>query len=397
MNPHIEQLHSYPFEKLALLKAGITPPAHLPHIALSIGEPKHEPPAFALEAIANNLELLRQYPVTSGTEELRQACAQWCEQRFDLPNNSVKIANVLSVNGTREALFAFAQAVVDNTQESPVIISPNPFYQIYEGAALLAGAEPYYLNCREESGYLPNLDEVPEEIWLRCQLLYLCTPGNPTGAIAPLDYLVKLIELSDRYNFVIASDECYSEIYFDYKPAGVLQACASMGRMDFKNCVIFQSLSKRSNLPGLRSGFVAGDAAIIAKFLKYRTYHGCAMPMVAQKASAMAWQDESHVEQNRDAYRQKFSQVLPLLQTAYDVQMPDAAFFFWLKTPIDDQEFAQRLFAEQNVTVLPGSYLARESNGVNPGTNYVRIAMVADLDECVEAAQRLVNFAKTLQ
>jgi N-succinyldiaminopimelate aminotransferase len=303
---------------------------------------------------------------------------------------------VLPVAGTREALFAFAQAVVDRT-ENPLVLSPNPFYQIYEGAALLAGAEPWFLNTSAENDFLPNLDAVPEEVWQRCQLIYLCTPGNPTGAVAGIDYLQKLINLADEHDFIIASDECYSELYFDSKPPGLLQAAAQMGRTDYRRCVVFHSLSKRSNLPGLRSGFVAGDAGVLADFLKYRTYHGCALPPHTQAASIAAWNDEAHVESNRELYRQKFTTVLEILQPVMAVERPDAGFYLWAESaPLSDTEFAQQLFAQQNVMVLPGSYLSREAHGINPGSGRVRMALVAELDECIEAAQRIRDFVTSL-
>jgi N-succinyldiaminopimelate aminotransferase len=303
---------------------------------------------------------------------------------------------VLPVAGTREALFAFAQAVVDRSQDA-LVLSPNPFYQIYEGAALLAGAEPYFLNTSAENGFLPELDAVPAEMWQRCQLIYLCTPGNPTGAVAGIDYLQKLIRLADEHDFIIASDECYSELYFDAPPPGLLQAAAAMGRIDYKRCVVFHSLSKRSNLPGLRSGFVAGDAEVLAGFLKYRTYQGCALPAHTQAASISAWSDESHVATNRELYRQKFDAVLAILQPVMKVERPDAGFYLWAESaPLSDSDFAQQLFAQQNVTVLPGSYLSRDAHGINPGAGRVRMALVAELDECIEAAERIRDFITSL-
>jgi N-succinyldiaminopimelate aminotransferase len=304
---------------------------------------------------------------------------------------------VLPVAGTREALFAFAQAVVDRSTK-PLVLSPNPFYQIYEGAALLAGAEPWFLNTTAENGFLPDLDAVPAEVWQRCQLIYLCTPGNPTGAVADVAYLQQLIGLADEHDFVIASDECYSELYFDEAtpPPGLLQAAAAMGRSDYQRCVVFHSLSKRSNLPGLRSGFVAGDAEVLARFLKYRTYHGCALPPPTQAASIAAWNDEAHVQANRDLYRQKFDAVLAILKPVLKVERPDAGFYLWPETPISDIDFAQQLFAQQHVTVLPGSYLSRDAHGGNPGAGRVRMALVAELDECIEAAERIRRFVEGL-
>ena len=399
MNPDLQQLHPYPFEKLAALKAAVSAPAHLTHIALSIGEPKHEPPRFVLQTLVDNLAALSQYPTTKGLPELRQAIATWATQRFHLkPGSFDAEKHVLPVNGTREALFAFAQALVDRGQSAPLVVSPNPFYQIYEGAAILSGAEPFFLNCTPQNDFIPDFDAVDPDVWRRCQVLFICSPGNPTGAVMSSAQLKKLIALADQYDFVIASDECYSELYYDEQqpPAGLLQACAELGRHDFARCVVFHSLSKRSNLPGLRSGFVGGDADILKKFLLYRTYHGCAMPVPTQLASVAAWKDEEHVRANRTAYRQKFEAVLDILEGALDVSMPDASFYLWPKTPTRGEDFAQQLFAQQNVTVLPGSYLARMCDGLNPGEDYVRMALVAPLTECIEAAQRIKAFVNSL-
>lgn len=397
MNRDLDRLQPYPFEKLNALKAGLTPPSHLAHIALSIGEPKHEPPAFVLQTLVDNLPRLVNYPSSKGLPELRQAIARWLTQRFHLRSGTVDAEqHVLPVNGTREALFAFAQAVIDRDPNSvPLIVSPNPFYQIYEGAAFLAGAEPYFLNCHQDNRYLPDFDAVPAEVWQRCQLLFLCSPGNPTGAVVDTATLKNLIALADEHDFIIASDECYSELYFDEEqpPVGLLQACAELGRDDFRRCVVFHSLSKRSNLPGLRSGFVAGDAGVLNKFLLYRTYHGCAMSVPNQLASVTAWQDEAHVKANRDAYRAKFDAVLNTLDGLLEVQRPDASFYLWAKTgTLSDLEFARRLYAEQNITVLPGRYIAREADGINPGENHVRMALVATVAECEEAAARIKQF-----
>jgi N-succinyldiaminopimelate aminotransferase len=397
MNPDLDRLQPYPFEKLNRLKDGVTPAAG-EHIALSIGEPKHQPPGFVVEELITHLHGLANYPLTRGRDELRQAIADWLTRRFSLPEGSLDAGrHILPVAGTREALFAFAQAVVDRSA-NPLVLSPNPFYQIYEGAALLAGAEPWFLNTTAATGFLPDLDAVPTEVWQRCQLIYLCTPGNPTGAVADVAYLQKLIRLADAHDFIIASDECYSELYFDESapPAGLLQAAATMGRSDYRRCVVFHSLSKRSNLPGLRSGFVAGDAEVLGRFLKYRTYHGCALPLHTQAASTAAWRDEEHVKANRELYRQKFDAVLAILQPVLKVQRPDAGFYLWAETPGSDTEFARQLFAEQNVTVLPGSYLSREAHGSNPGAGRVRMALVAELDECIEAAGRIREFVKKL-
>lgn len=399
MNPELQQLHPYPFEKLAALKAAVTPPAELSDIMLSIGEPKHEPPKFVLDTLVQNLARLSNYPTTKGLPELRNVIASWATRRFQLNAGSFTAdKHVLPVNGTREALFAFAQAIIDRSKPAPLVVSPNPFYQIYEGAAILSGAEPYFLNCTEANGFIPDFAAVPASVWERCQLLFVCSPGNPTGAVMSTAQLKDLIALSDKYDFVIASDECYSELYFDEAnpPAGLLQACAELGRNDFARCVVFHSLSKRSNLPGLRSGFVGGDAKILEKFLLYRTYHGCAMPVPTQLASVAAWEDESHVLDNREAYRQKFDAVLEILDGVLPVSKPDASFYLWPKTPIKGEDFAQQLYAQQKVTVLPGSYLARSADGLNPGEDYVRLALVAPLAECIEAAKRIKAFVQSL-
>ncbi|MBR9911019.1 MAG: succinyldiaminopimelate transaminase [Gammaproteobacteria bacterium] len=396
MNPDLELLQPYPFEKLAALKAGLKPPAALAHIALSIGEPKHQPPAFVLQALVDSLPRISNYPSTIGLPELRQAIADWLSRRFGLAEGSISAARqVLPVNGTREALFAFAQAVIDRS-EQPLVIMPNPFYQIYEGAALLAGARPHFLNCTRENGYTPDFDAVSPATWQRCQLLYLCSPGNPTGAVLGSATLQRLIALADEHDFIIASDECYSELYFDEQrpPIGLLQACADMGRNDYRRCVVFHSLSKRSNLPGLRSGFVAGDADILAKFLLYRTYHGCAMSIPSQLASVAAWQDEQHVRDNRTAYRAKFDTVLDILQDVMEVERPDAGFYLWPRTAQAGHEFARDLYARQNVTVLPGRFIARAAEGINPGEQHVRMALVATEAECREAAERIRDFIR---
>jgi len=400
MNPDLKRLHPYPFEKLNALKSDVTPPASLRHIPLSIGEPKHAAPAFVVDALVGAMDKLNTYPLTKGMPELRQSISNWLQQRFDLPADSLDIEkNILPVAGTREALFAFAQAVINTEDEqNPLVLMPNPFYQIYEGAAFLAGAEPFYYDTTAENNYLPDFDAIGDDIWQRCQLLYICSPGNPTGAVLDTETLQLLINKSQQFDFIIASDECYSELYFDENqpPAGLLQAAKNMGHNDYNNCVIFHSLSKRSNLPGLRSGFVAGDADVLADFLKYRTYHGCALPPTHQIASIAAWGDEEHVKQNRTFYKEKFKAVLDILQPVIDVQMPAASFYLWLKTPICEQEFAKLLFATQHITVLPGSYLSRENNGFNPGAGHVRMALVAPLDECIEAAQRIKQFIELL-
>ena len=399
MNPDLAQLHSYPFEKLAaLLKLAANPPAELEHIALSIGEPQHPSPALVTAALAASLDKIANYPNTRGLPALRQAIADWLQWRFTLPTQSLDIeTQILPVNGTREALFAFAQASIDRSAR-PLVMMPNPFYQIYEGAALLAGAEPYYLNCSGDNNYLPDFDSVSEADWQRCQLLYLCSPGNPTGAVADMDSLKQLVALAQRHDFIIASDECYSEIYRHEQqpPPGLLQAAAELGISDYKRCVVFHSLSKRSNLAGLRSGFVAGDAEVIQSFFKYRTYHGCAMPIHVQMASTAAWGDEQHVIDNRQAYREKFDAVASVLAPAMSFQMPDAGFYLWAQTPIDDTRFSRELYQQANVTVLPGSFLGRSHDGVNPGSGYVRIALVPPLEQCIDAAQRMVRVIDTL-
>ena len=398
MNPELDKLHPYPFEKLSTLKGGITPNQQLEHIALSIGEPKHAAPEFVMESLQTELSGVSAYPLTKGLPELRLAISQWLVQRFNLPADSLNPEDhVIPVNGTREALFAFAQAVIDRNHDplkAPLIVMPNPFYQIYEGAAYLSGAEPFYLNTTADNNYLPDFDSVDDETWARCQLIYICSPGNPTGSVIDKATFQKLIKLAEQHDFIIASDECYSEIYFDESnpPVGLLEAAAEMGNTDYSRCVVFHSLSKRSNLPGLRSGFVAGDKEILAKFLKYRTYHGCAMPLHHQKASIKAWQDEEHVKDNRILYQKKFTDVLQLLSPVLNVKKPDASFYLWAKTPASDEDFAKNLFTEQNITVLPGSYLSREANGINPGSQHVRMALVASYDECIEAAQRIRQF-----
>ena len=398
MNDALNQLQPYPFEKLRALLGSVQVTAGKSPIALSIGEPKHRSPEFVAEALRANLDQLAVYPTTLGIPALREAIANWCGQRFGLPAGVLDPArHVLPVNGTREALFAFTQAVVKRDVDG-LVVSPNPFYQIYEGAAFLAGAQPHYLPCLEEHGFNPDFDAVSDEIWQRCQILFLCSPGNPTGALIPLPTLKKLIALADKFDFVIAADECYSELYFDEgnPPAGLLSACAELGRSDFKRCVVFHSLSKRSNLPGLRSGFVAGDADILKSFLLYRTYHGCAMPVQTQLASIAAWNDEAHVKANRDLYREKFDAVLAILDGVLDVQRPDGGFYLWAKTPIDDETFTSELFAREHVTVVPGSYLSRAVDGHNPGAGRVRMALVAPLAECVAAAERIRDFVKSL-
>jgi N-succinyldiaminopimelate aminotransferase len=404
MNPHLSLLQPYPFERLRQLFAGVTPsPAHRA-ISLGIGEPKHATPQLLKDALAAALDTgLTGYPATAGEPALRQACADWMQRRYAVTLNPA--TQVLPVNGSREALFAFAQTVLDASRPGAMLAFPNPFYQIYEGAALLGGAQPYYVPSVPARNFAVDWDSVPDAVWARTQLIFVCSPGNPTGAVMPLDEWRKLFELSDRHGFVIASDECYSEIYFrDEPPLGGLEAAVKLGRADFKNLMMFTSLSKRSNVPGLRSGFVAGDVALIKSFLLYRTYHGGAMSPAVQAASVAAWNDEAHVIDNRRQYREKFAAVTPLLAPVLDVALPDAAFYLWAGVPASfegrvpglssDEAFARELLAQYNVTVLPGSYLARTAGGVNPGAGRVRMALVAEPAECLEAAQRIVRFCQ---
>lgn len=396
MNPDLDRLHPYPFEKLARLKAGISIPQDLSPISLGIGEPKHPSPEFVKQVIANNLDKLANYPTTKGTEELRQAIARWASRRFELaPGTLTPEHHIVPVNGTREGIFSLVQSVVDSSRPATVV-SPNPFYQVYEGAAFLAGATPHYLACDAGNNFIPDFDKVPESIWKDCQVLFLCSPGNPSGSVIPREILTRVIQLADQHDFIVASDECYSELYPDESrpPEGLLQTCAAMGRHDYARCIVFHSLSKRSNLPGLRSGFVAGDADILKGYLKYRTYHGCAMPIHNQLASIAAWNDEDHVRENRAAYRAKFEAVVPILREVMDVDFPDAGFYLWPETPMDDEAFARELSAQQNVHVLPGRYLSRTVDDHNPGENRVRMALVAPVEECVEAARRIVAFVK---
>lgn len=389
MNSDLLRLQPYPFERLRKLLAGLTPPADLPHINLSIGEPKHPTPQLIFDALTGSLSGLAQYPTTLGSEALREAIAGWLVRRYELPAIDAG-TQVLPVNGSREALFSFAQAVVDRKRDA-VVISPNPFYQIYEGAALLAGAQPLFLPTTPENGFRMRFEEVPAATWPSVQLVYVCTPGNPGGQVMTLDDWRQLFELSDRHGFIIASDECYAEIYFEegQAPLGGLQAARRLGRDGFPRLVVFGSLSKRSNAPGLRSGYVAGEAAVLKDFLLYRTYHGNAMSPPVQAASIAAWRDEAHVVENRRQYAAKFALATPLVQQALQTAMPQAAFYLWARTPIDEELYAQRLYAACNVTVLPGSYLSREAGGLNPGMGFVRIALVAPQAEVAEAARRI--------
>ena len=408
MNPDLQKLQPYPFEKLSKLLSGIELPKKLRPIPLSIGEPKHPSPEFVVDTLKQNLDKLAVYPTTKGIPELRESIANWATRRFKLKPGSLSAsAHVLPVNGTREAIFSFTQAMV-NRDNSPLIISPNPFYQIYEGATFLAGAELKLLSTTEDNHFIPDYDAVSETDWRRCEILFLCSPGNPTGAVTPHDILSKLISLADKYDFIIASDECYSEIYCneDQPPIGLLQTCAAIGRHDFSRAVVFHSLSKRSNLPGLRSGFIAGDATLLPRFLQYRTYHGSAMSVQHQLASIAAWDDESHVMANRQAYKAKFKAVLDILGPIMDVKQSDASFYLWPRTPINDELFTQKLYSQQAVTVVPGSYLSRtvdgdgninESLGENPGKNRIRMALVAPEADCIEAAKRIKIFIEGLK
>lgn len=405
MNPLLARLHPYPFERLRALTVGITPsPAHRP-IGLGIGEPRHATPALIEDALVAGLKGLSSYPATAGEARLREAIAGWVQRRYGVTLDAA--TQVLPVNGSREALFALAQTVIDPSQPGATVVCPNPFYQIYEGAALLAGAQTAFANSDPARNFAARWDQIDATTWSRAQLLYVCSPGNPTGAVVPLDEWRALFELSDRHGFVIASDECYSEIYFrDEAPLGALQAAKALGRDDFRRLIVFTSLSKRSNVPGMRSGFVAGDAALLKQFLLYRTYHGSAMSLVVQAASIAAWNDEAHVVANRDLYRSKFARVTPMLAEVLDVALPDAGFYLWAAVPAtrhagaaragDDVAFALGLLAQYNVAVLPGSLLARDAHGVNPGRGRIRLALVAGVDECVEAAQRIASYTKGL-
>ncbi|MED5619350.1 succinyldiaminopimelate transaminase [Ideonella sp. BN130291] len=403
MNPLLSRLQPYPFERLRELLHDVTPaPAHRP-ISLGMGEPKHPTPELIKQALVGALDGLANYPATAGESALREACAGWLQRRYGVAVDPA--TQVLPVNGSREALFALAQTLIDPTRDGawggPVVVCPNPFYQIYEGAALLAGATPAFANSNPARNFAADWSQIDDATWARCQLLYVCSPGNPAGAVMPLQEWARLFELSDRFGFVIASDECYSEIYFrDEPPMGGLEAAWKLGRNDFRNLVLLTSLSKRSNVPGMRSGFAAGDARLLKRFLLYRTYHGSAMPPATQRASIAAWNDEAHVAENRALYRRKFAEVTPLLAPVLDVQLPDAGFYLWAKVPKtacggSDTEFARQLLAQYNVTVLPGSYLAREAHGINPGAGRIRMALVAGAAECLEAAQRIVSFVQS--
>ena len=390
MNPDLDRLQNYPFQKLAALLQGITPVPGVQPISLHIGEPKHPAPALIRQALIDNFGGLAIYPTTLGGESLRIAIGEWLQRRYALKHINAQ-TEIIPVNGSREALFAFAQAVIDRSLPRPAVVMPNPFYQIYEGTALLAGATPEYLHTLPASDFAFDFEQLPESAWQRTQLIYVCSPANPTGHVMTLQEWEALFTLSDRHGFIIAADECYSEIHFeeDRPPLGALQAAQHFGRSGYPRLVVFSSLSKRSNVPGMRSGFVAGDAAILKRFLLYRTYQGCAMSPPIHAASTAAWRDEAHVVENRRLYREKFTAVTAILRAVTEIRMPDAAFYLWLETPEDDTEFTRRLHREQGVSVLPGSYLARDARGVNPGKNFVRIALVASTAECSEAAHRI--------
>jgi len=397
MNPRLAKLQPYAFEKLRALLDGVEPNPSLPPINLSIGEPKHPTPALIRDALTGALDGLAAYPATAGTPALREAIAEWLARRYALPPVDAS-SEVLPVNGSREALFAFAQSVVDPLDGKARVVCPNPFYQIYEGAAILAGATPLYLNADEQSGFRVRYESLPSSEWRNVQLVYACSPANPSGSVMQLEEWKSLFELSERHGFAIASDECYSELYFDEArpPLGALEASRRLGRQGHAGLVVFSSLSKRSNAPGMRSGFVAGDAKLLREFLLYRTYHGSAMSLTVQQASIAAWRDEEHVRENRRLYAAKFRAVLPLFGAPLSASMPEGGFYLWVRTPIDDCEFARRLQHEYNVLVLPGSFLARDAQGGNPGRNRVRVALVAPLAECIEAAERINRFARTL-
>ena len=400
MNPYFKDLQSYPFEKLKDLKAGIIPNSDLKAIMLSVGEPKHPAPDFVKQTLCDAIDGLANYPSTKGLSELRETIASWAINRFDLSISALDPdTNILPVAGTREALFAFTQALINTSDHTkPLVVCPNPCYQIYEGAALLAGAETYYLNCNADDDFIPDLDAVPAAVWQKCQLLQLCAPGNPTGATLSLNYYKRALELADQYDFIVSNDECYSELYRDEKnpPLGLLDACHQLGRDNFERCIVFHSLSKRSNLPGLRSGFVAGDSQLIEYFFRYRTYHGCALSLPVQQASIAAWSDENHVIENRALYREKFDAVSSILKGILNFNVPSAGFYLWPQTPEDDAIFARDLFTQENVTVLPGSFLSRKTEMGNPGANRIRLAMVPNFSDCVEAAERIKRFTLSL-
>ncbi len=403
MNPYLDHLQPYPFTRLNTLLNGINTPDGQKPITLSIGEPKHMPPDCVIQCLRDSQSLVSQYPSTRGTSSLREAISLWLKNRFSLKNGDSEILNpesqVLPVNGTREALFAICQCITDrNDRKKNLVLLPNPFYQIYEGATYLAGLKPEFYNTTRSSNYSPDFDAIDDDIWAKCQMIYICTPGNPTGAVISESTLIKLINKAEQFNFTILSDECYSEIYFDEDapPCGLLQAANRMGNNNYKHCLVFHSLSKRSNLPGLRSGFVAGNEELLKQFLLYRTYHGCAMSVPTQTASTLAWQDEQHVVKNRQIYKDKFTAVVDILQDVLPVKMPDASFYLWPELPIDDRICAQALYRQYTITVLPGSFLSRESQGINPGDHHIRIALVADKQDCIDAAYQIKHYIESL-
>ena len=398
MNPRLERLHAYPFERLARLNAGVTPPARLERIAMSIGEPRHAPPPMVLEALRANAHRLDTYPTTAGLAELRAACAAWLERRNGLAAGRIDPDTmVLPVNGTREALFAFVQAAVDAGGGEALVAMPTPFYQIYEGAALLAGARPYLLDTTAANGYTPELEAVPDSVWRHCQVLILCSPGNPTGKVLDRAFLERALRLAEQHDFIVAADECYADIYLEERnpPPGLLATAAAAGRERFERCIVFHSLSKRSSVPGLRSGFVCGDPGIMARFLLYRTYHGCAMPVPTQLASIGAWRDDAHAAQNRRLYQEKFARVMEILSPVLPVEKPDGAFYLWTAVGEDDERFTRELYATEAVLVLPGSYLARDGAHGNPGAGRVRISLVPSVAQCVEAAERIRRYVES--
>ncbi len=395
MNSRLDNLKEYPFQRLNRLLANIEP-AKKEQILLSLGEPKHTPPPFIHDLLANGGDLLSGYPATRGEENLRESICHWLSRRFHITEGKLDPAqHVLPVSGSREAIFSFIQAAVDRSSHDQVsVVMPNPFYQIYEGATILAGATPYFLNNIEENDWQPQLDEVPEHIWQETQLLILCSPDNPVGSVIPADTYIKALSLADRYDFMVAADECYSELYRDEDtpPVGLLQIASEQGRNGFERCIVFHSLSKRSNLPGLRSGFVAGDSKILDAYYKYRTYHGCVPNRLTQAISTAAWDDDEHVVHNRAVYRDKFTAVIDILEPVIKLNQPAAGFYLWPETPINEEEFSRQLFLNENVVTLPGTYLARDTIDGNPGKNRIRIALVAEQQECVEAAERIRGF-----
>ncbi|EQD34296.1 aminotransferase class I and II [mine drainage metagenome] len=396
MNPNLDSLLPYPFERLARLIAHDAPPDDRPLIRMSIGEPRHPAPPALVNCLKESLDDLGRYPTARGEPELREAIASWATRRFSLkPGQLNPTSQILPVSGTREGLFAIAQTVID-PHRAPVVAMPNPFYQIYEGAAILAGAQPVFLNTFPETGYVPNLDAIPGDSWKRCQLLYLCSPGNPTGAILDLAFYDHAFRLADQHGFVVVADECYSELYNDETrpPLGMLEAAQQLGRDRFEHMIVFHSLSKRSSVPGLRSGFVAGDRMLIEAFHRYRTYHGCALPTPVQQASVWAWRDENHVISNRERYRQKFQAAGSILSPVLPLEMPPAGFYLWPEVPDDEERFAQRLYAEEGVLTLPGTYLSRPTVQGDPGKNRIRISLVPDLDETREALIRIRHFVE---